>query len=141
MIRQTISVFNVGIINSVSHHIHCANTEHCSIHIVPIEHMVVVVVFLFSVIEDIVLVFSLEIFTRSNKESRSTTCRITDCIIGFGVKHLYHHANDVARRSKLTVYARGCKFGEQTLVNIALGVCFNFFCHLLIHLINCINNF
>ena len=81
LVGQTITILNIGIINAVRHHIHSADTEHCSVHIVAVEHIVHIVVLLLTVIEDFRKTLFFEIISRRNKKARRTASRIANHVV------------------------------------------------------------
>ena len=62
------------------------NTEQSSVHVVAKEHMIVVVVFLLTVIENIGVVLFLQVLPGGNQEAGRAAGRVTDRIIRLGVK-------------------------------------------------------
>ena len=122
LIGQTITVLNIGVVHSVRHHIHRANAEHGSIHIVAVEHTVHIVSFFLSIEEDLFLALFLEVVPCRHKKARRTAGRVADDFIGRGIHQFHHHANNVARCAELTVQSRLRNFGKQVFVNVTADV-------------------
>ena len=105
LIGQAVPVFDKGIVNAVGHHVHRADAEHGSVHVVAEKHVVHIVILLLAVEEDFFFAVLLQVFTRRNKEAGSAAGRVADHIVRFWVHQLHHHADNMARGTELAVEA------------------------------------
>ena len=104
------------------HHVHRADTEHGSVHVVAEKHVVHVVVLLLAVEENFFLAVLLQVFARRDQEARSTAGRVADHVIGFRVHQLHHHADNVAWGTELAVATGLADFAEQIFVGVAAHI-------------------
>ena len=108
LIRKAVSVFNIRIVHSMSHHIHGSDTQHGPVHIKSMEHMIHIMLFIFSVKKYFFLFVFFQIFTSSHQETRRSASRVTDDFIRFRIHQFHHHFNDMSWCSELSVYSCCC---------------------------------
>ena len=123
LITEAVPVFYVGVINAMGHHVHGADAEHGTVHIITMEHVVHIVILFHPVKEDFRFAVFLEIFSGSHQEPSCATGRVADHIIRLRGHHLHHHADNMPGRTELTVNAGSGDFGQEILVNIAPDIC------------------
>ena len=117
----------------MGHHVHGADAQHGAVHVVAMEHVVHVVIFLQLIEEDLFLVVLFQILTGGNKKAGGTAGRVADHVVRPGLHQLYHHADDVAGRAELTVNTGGSDLTEEVFINIAAGIAVLHLRHLLIN--------
>ena len=118
----------------MGHHVHRADAEHGSVHVVAEKHVVHIVILLLAVEEDFFFAVLLQVFTRRNKEAGSAAGR-------FWVHQLHHHADNMARGTELTVTAGLADFAEQIFIGIAPHIHRLRFVHQAINLVQRIHHF
>ena len=110
LVGKTVSIFDIRIADTVCHHVHCSDTQHRSVHIVAVEHMIHIVFFVFCIKQNFCFFLLSKVFTGLYQESGGTAGRVADQIIGFWIHHFYHHFYNMTRCTKLSVYTGSCQF-------------------------------
>ena len=125
----------------MGHHVHRADAEHGSVHVVAEKHVVHIVILLLAVEEDFFFAVLLQVFTRRNKEAGSAAGRVADHVISFRGHQLHHHADNMARGAELTIETGLADLAEQIFVGIATHVRRLRFAHQVINLVQRIHHF
>ena len=122
LVGEAVAVLDIGVVHAVGHHVHGADAEHGTIHIVAVEHAVHVVGLLLAVEEDFFLAFLFEVVPGRHQKARRTAGGVADDLVGGGVHQLHHHTDDVTGGAELTVQTRLGDLGEQILVHVAANI-------------------
>ena len=124
----------------MGHHVHCADSQHRTIHIETMEHMIHIVFFVLLIKKYFFFAVISQILTRRYQETRCTACRITDHIIRLRLHHINNHPDNMSRCAELSIYARYRKLGKQIFIDVSTGIHILQLRHLLVNSIQRIDD-
>ena len=104
LVAEAVPILNVGVVDAVGHHVHGPDAQHSAVHIVAVEHMVHVMVFLLTVEEDFFFPVLLQILAGRHQEAAGAAGRVADHVVRLGGGELHHHADDVPGGAELAVH-------------------------------------
>jgi len=117
------------------HHVHRSDTKHGTIHVIPMEHMIHVVIFFLLIIENFFFFLFFQILTSHYQKSRCSTCRVTDDLVTGRIHQLYHHTNNMSWCPELSIPPGLCNLGKKILIDISSHISRLNFIHHRINLI------
>ena len=103
----------------MGHHVHGPDAQHSAVHIVAVEHMVHVMVFLLTVEEDFFFPVLLQILAGRHQEAAGAAGRVANHIVRPRGHQVHHHADDVPGGAELAVDPGGGDFGQEVFVDVA----------------------
>ena len=121
VLRQAVTVTDVGVIDAMQRHVHGADTEHGGVKIKAVEHGIMEMLTGLFITEKRGVGLA-QIFTCRHQEPTSARCRITDNIVGRWLSQFDHQLNDMAWGAELAVGACTGNLAQHILVKVALGV-------------------
>ena len=117
LVRQRVTIVQIGLIHIVKHHIHTAYAEHGSVRVRAMKYLFAETLLLFNIKQFITLMLC-NVFGCFHDKTGRAHSRVADSIVKSWAHQFHHHTDDVTRGAELPVSARCRHYAEHVLIHV-----------------------